>query len=583
MRSSRGSRRAAALEVLTADTLRPSVHQFFDRITAEQWTLITQGSPDDATKMLLADLILEMISSVTAAISTAVEEDPSSKESLVSGLDQSLRRSLTEVLHIPDHVDDVSIRCVTDMIKEEVKEGLEAAFSGSPQKITTLCSLNSMILIVTNVMKKFSKRVKKVFRPRKAERRKEPPAEAREAEPELPEPACGSSLSRELKDIVSPILDIVPDRDYEEVFSETATEIQALSEDIGSLLDGTGGRKNPLKLCKRKIINFFARCFLKVWIHRLVSQLRRQHQELRTGEGGAAAKAIVAAVTSWLESDQQNSLVLGFHTATSEESLFTRTVSELIYQGLLADSPSRDAQRNQELYADIKKKAWKFESSMNWFLKSLVVKFAAKVNILSPIMEDAEGPEEGDSSRLAAVEAPASEASDAEEEPGQPDQPAGEQEPPTAAAAEEEEVKPPAPSVPLLQTAEEPEESQKDLESLRAFVLFLIEKVLNHIHYEAKVVPQYNDQVLQALLAHIWPRVWDQTAHLRLSENSFKKMNRTIHQDLCEKLGDPNEVLFMLQHSEEPIIEDYTIHIARKLLRPSRKYNICRGCCAFLG
>ncbi|CAF87619.1 unnamed protein product [Tetraodon nigroviridis] len=47
---------------------------------------------------------------------------------------------------------------------EEVKEGLEAFFSSSPQKITTLCSLNSMILVVTGVMKKFSKRVKKVFK-----------------------------------------------------------------------------------------------------------------------------------------------------------------------------------------------------------------------------------------------------------------------------------------------------------------------------------------------------------------------------------------------------------------------------------
>ncbi|CAF90651.1 unnamed protein product [Tetraodon nigroviridis] len=219
-----------------------------------------------------------------------------------------------------------------------------------------------------------------------------------------------------------------------------ATEIQALSEDIGTLLDGTRAKKNPLKLCKRKIINFFARCFLKVWIHRLVGQLRRQHPELRTGEGGKAAKAIVAAITSWLESDQQNSLVLGFHTATTEESLFTQTVSELIYQCLLADGPGTDGPRNPQLYADIKKKAWKFESSMNWFLKSLVVKFAAKVNILAPIMEDAEGPEKADGSRLAAGEAQTSEASEAEEEPG--DQPVGEEEPAAASEAEEEPWRP---------------------------------------------------------------------------------------------------------------------------------------------
>lgn len=554
----------------TAQTLRPSVDSFFDRITVEQWTLITQGCPDDTTKMLLADLILEMISSVTAAISSAVEEDPACRDTLVSALDVSLRRSLTEVLHIEEHADDVSVRCVTDMIKEEVKEGLEAFFSGSPQKITTLCSLNSMILIVTNVMKKFSRRVKKFFKPRKAERRKEPQVE---------EQAPPSPLSRELKDIVSPILDIVPDRDYEEVFSETATEIQALSEDIGTLLEGTKGSRNPLKLCKRKIVNFLAKSYLKVWIHRLVGQLRRQHPQLRTGDGSKAARSIAAAVAAWLEAEQQNSLVLGFHTATSDESAFTTTVSELIYRGLLADA---DVQKNPELFEDIRKKAWKFESSMNWFLKSLVVKFAAKVNILSPIMEDAEGPEEAESSRLAAEEEPPSEAPAAEEEAAAADPAGGEEEAPGAEARaplEGEEHLEEAAAASLA--AEEPLDGT-DSEWVRAFVLFLLEKVLNHIHYEAKVLPQYNQQVLQALLAHIWPRMWDNTAHLRLTEDSFRKMDRTIHEGVCGKLGNPNEVLFLLKYSDQPIIEDCTLNIARKLLRPSKKANICRRCCCFL-
>lgn len=634
MRSSSRRRSTAALEVLTAETLRPSIDLFFDKITMDQWILITQGSPDDATKMLLADLILEMISSVTSVISTAVEEDPTAKESLVSGLDQSLRRSLSEVLHIPEHADDVSVRCVTDMMKEEVKEGLDAFFSGSPQKSTTLCSLNAMILIVINVMKKFSKRVKKVFKPRKAERRREPEVEleAEGLEAELATETSASSLSKELKDIVSPILEIVPDRDYEVVFSETATEIQALSEDIGTLLDGTKGQKNPLKLCKRKIINFFAKSFLKVWIHRLVGQLRRQHAELRTADGGKATKAIVVAITSWLESDQQNSLVLGFHTATSDESVFTKTVSELIYQGLLADSQSTDAERNREIYADIKKKAWKFESSMNWFLKSLVVKFAAKVNILSPILGDAEDPEAADSSRFPAEEP---EISEAEEEPE--DQPVGEQEPPEEetedeAEAEEEEAEAEEEEAEAeeaeaeeaedeAEAEEEAEEEAEDeagaeeegeeeaeaspereehleedttslateelqdgweLEPVIKFVHFLTEKIINHLHSEAKVVPQYNDQVLNALHANIWHRVWDNVTQLHLTDESFKKMDRTIHKVLCKKGGDPNEVLFTFKYSDSSFVEDCAVAIARKLLKPPKK-NIFQRLFWFLG
>lgn len=51
---------AAELEVLAA-----AVRLFFDRITAERWASITHGCPDDSAKMLLADLILEMIGSAT--------------------------------------------------------------------------------------------------------------------------------------------------------------------------------------------------------------------------------------------------------------------------------------------------------------------------------------------------------------------------------------------------------------------------------------------------------------------------------------------------------------------------------------
>lgn len=88
--------------------------------------------PDDTTKFLLADFILDLITSVLQPYKQF--KRIRIQRSLLSGLVESLQKSLSEALHIPDHADKVTVRCVTDMISEEVNEGLDTIFSGCPQK-----------------------------------------------------------------------------------------------------------------------------------------------------------------------------------------------------------------------------------------------------------------------------------------------------------------------------------------------------------------------------------------------------------------------------------------------------------------
>ncbi|TWW68333.1 hypothetical protein D4764_19G0001310 [Takifugu flavidus] len=477
------------------------------------------------------------------------------------------------------------------MIKEEVEEGLDAIFSGSPQKTTTSCSLNSMILIVSNVMKKFAKRVKKFLKLRKVKQRKESPVDTADAENAFGDGGPQSSLVKELNEMVTPILDIVPERDYEGVFTETATEIQALSEDIATILSENKEKKNPLKLFQQKITHFFAKCFLNAWIRRLISQLRKQHPRLRRGKSSESVRSLVVAVTSLLDND--TSLVDGFQELTSShESVFHQSTSELLYSHLLAETGSKDTEWNERLYADIQKKAWKIQGLVNGFLKDLVFRFTEKVKILSPILGVAvEGPAV-DNGRRVAVE-DLSEASELEEELEDTPSPHSdiEQAEELDTFVCEEEPREEAPVslekhrdsyAPPSVIGVEPQQIQ-EMESMRAFVQFLIEKIINHIYDEANIVPQYNDEVLSALLAHIWPRVWDSDANLSLTEKSFKKMDKMIHKAFCKKLGNPNQVLFMLKYSEESIIEEHTVRIAKELLRPSKKLNIFQRLCCFLG
>ncbi len=56
------------MEKLIETSLRPLILDFLNKLTAEQRKILRDGEPDTATKVMLADLILEIIMSVTKAL-----------------------------------------------------------------------------------------------------------------------------------------------------------------------------------------------------------------------------------------------------------------------------------------------------------------------------------------------------------------------------------------------------------------------------------------------------------------------------------------------------------------------------------
>ena len=51
--------------VVTADSVCQMINSFVERMMAEQCRLLKSGSPDDATNVMLAELILEFIISIS--------------------------------------------------------------------------------------------------------------------------------------------------------------------------------------------------------------------------------------------------------------------------------------------------------------------------------------------------------------------------------------------------------------------------------------------------------------------------------------------------------------------------------------
>ncbi|TWW68388.1 hypothetical protein D4764_19G0001860 [Takifugu flavidus] len=199
-----------------------------------------------------------------------------------SSLSKELKEMVTPILDIVPEKDYEGVFTETATEIQALSEDIATILTENKEKQNPLKLCKQKI---TNFFAKC------FLKPRKVKQRKESPFDTADVENAVGDGGPQSSLSKELKEMVTHILDIVPEKDYEGVFTETATEIQALSEDIATILTENKEKKNPLKLCKQKITNFFAKCFLNVWIRRLISQLRKQHPRLRRGDSSESVRS----------------------------------------------------------------------------------------------------------------------------------------------------------------------------------------------------------------------------------------------------------------------------------------------------
>ena len=63
-----GSSLSVRMSDIAVDDIRPLFVNFCKRTNVEQWDLLDQGSPDDAVKMIMAELVLQCVNLVMEAL-----------------------------------------------------------------------------------------------------------------------------------------------------------------------------------------------------------------------------------------------------------------------------------------------------------------------------------------------------------------------------------------------------------------------------------------------------------------------------------------------------------------------------------
>lgn len=344
------------------DGLQPLITDFFARMTAEQWKLFQSGTPDDATMVLLAELLLELITSISKHMLSALKRQDVGSENLQTCLGSTVSQIFDEVLDPEDPVQRVGSKRLTKLMEEEVAERIQSAMATSASfeeplldRVTPPCRLNTMIKHACRMLKALAAKTKNLHKPQpdRKRRRRTISIETKNSEDHLEledvvfadtdqspvssvesdtaeeevssedsivsekSKAVQEIISKEVQAIIEPLLDEVSDSEYELLQSEASLEIKTAADDIAQLLSAEteslkateSARPSPrsqqtckasLKVVRRKIKSFFAKRFAKASIHRIVAQVKTKFNQDSKVEGRESFQSFMARVDSLL-------------------------------------------------------------------------------------------------------------------------------------------------------------------------------------------------------------------------------------------------------------------------------------------
>lgn len=611
---------------LKINTIRQLVGSIFGRITEDQWRSLSSGSPCDGTKILLAELILEIISSVTRTLLTTIRgvNMPLAKRKVASSLDAVLLQSLLEALGIPDQADNVNLKSLSDLIQSEVRRNVDTYFSNTSQIVppkvyhctVSPSGLSAMVNLFSKVLKTFGAKIKKSFAlrpPKHPEVKSEDAAKTEDAfgscngclsccpsvssgttmpskkalaEDCIKTKACETlqeEINEVLGDIILPFMNDLPEDARNLLQSEAAVELQRLCDGIVTLLERKAKKKRPVKKVRRRIKKFLGKLFAKVLIHCVVEQLRRQHPEHSGAQNSESVETLVEVTADGEKQDggKEDSLVLLFNDIPSSKRLvFTEELSGMIYchffrilsDFIMGRKTWRDLhipEFHADMYADIQSKVWLLMELMNWWLNSEVSRLSKRVKIpkldlMPPLVALKEEAAGVEDAETEDAEKDATEMEDAEMEDVEKE--GGHVEDVEKETAERDGAEKDLVEKEAAEKSAAEREHAEQIERNKMCVKFFIEKIVQHVYLDLQVVPENTSNIISRIFEKIWPTVQGQDFYI--TQNSFKNLNKMIHKVLCKTLGTPETVLFSLIKNDARIDSIILAILQKQVMTP---------------
>lgn len=402
-------------------SIEPLVNHFCERMSEEQWRRLKAGTPDAASSIQIAELVLGMIKVLTTNVLTALEHMKlhKSEEELLDSLNEVITQMSHQTLSFSDKMDSVQSKCLTTLITKEVSESITSSLSAKSSSASSLLELkrrvvnpyrlNAMVTHASNMFKEMKVKMRALFLRRRLGRLSDgqdvsPPQEKEDSRDHSSRTSQKSTLSKRSESlhseirtvasgIVTPLTDDLPKEEFEGLLSEITQEAQTLSEDIGAVLSP----KTSNRLCKNiksKIKNFFTRCIAKVWRRRMLEQLRDKYEPQSRSASNDLLESLVDSVSSQLqmclhkdeEPAEDFTKKLWSSAPIDDVNTFIEELYCLVDQYFKAQVAKAKAEplsvaTTRDLCSDLQDKVWIFVALMNWWLTTQVTHISEQVNL----------------------------------------------------------------------------------------------------------------------------------------------------------------------------------------------------------
>lgn len=515
------------------------IQSFLHKTTNEQWELFTISRLDDATTIQVAELIVEIIATLSTSVATTLRSQAStSVEHILSNLEETLSKAILEALGIQGDKPNDNVKTLTAIIHREVRENLNSSQSRKKkittnQRITPTCRINAMIFQFVEIFKRFSGKIKSFIRPRlHGKKVKRVPS----SEEKLLQKDCnlpiGEGIKKdmhdEFRDIFSPLIVDIPEDEYVELQQGISEELETVAEDISAKLE-TKTKKRAVKCIRKKIKLFFAKCFAKISLMRIFAKLKKKYPK-HIGTCSDSVEMILENISNQFveqedqespESEFEEALVQLFSNVVENKvSDFNQELSDLIYYQMFpGEAPCiLDGELQSEVQGDISREAWCLVALMCWFLNDQVDSIIDRVTL--PYM---------DISGMSSWSTP-------------------------------------------VETEEEIAHREAEQAKNRAYVNLVVQKITFILCSDAKVLPLTMIVWIDKLSEVLWEEVKDKQFHT--DAHVFMNLERRIRKLLYKVSGHPEKVLFRMLSGDTTVIDQIRLIITKTLLTPRKEKSL---------
>lgn len=576
------------IKQVTVEIVRPVIQSFFDQITCKQWNSLISGNPDFATKILLAEFIVDLIEIARDQIVRACKKAniPATEEGLSPVFTDSFSQAFADVLQVKDGDHTSSSVELTDLMVKEVVWSVQSADSESAgkerirQRIIPPKKLEKMVNSAVQMIRGFCSKVNCMpsFKRRTTSPDEEPHSSTQVErldikvdlenvlekvvgkEQEMHVTGHKDSLKTEtskivhatIQEAVSELSEIIDEEliklaKYRPLLSDIAEENESFISSLANsviedISEGPCGSWSlaqikekilqSLKKAADKIQSFFAKRFAKVMILRTAIQLWSRCHSTPAAKSSESVQKLVEDVNSVIANKEilsQGKLVVSTELLTDILHQYTSegTGPEIVPEQVVT------AERQNILHNDLRAIARRFLGLYRWWLNIQAESHSQRV--ILALLDKQE--------RMLSLP-----------------------------SVTTENIKP-SPVAEFYSKARKAEKKAK--------LKLILHKLISTTFKEANVPCTYQDpsHILTWLLDYVWAELEDEEIYI--TPKTFKTIDKKLLKDLCNTMGFVERVIVSMELQESETAKCILASLKDRLGKPKAKRSaIVRFFCA---